>query len=313
METSELKICVSACLVGQPVRFDGSGKTDRFVVGELGRFAELVQVCPEVELGMPVPRPTLRLIGRAAAPTMVSRDGHDWTHAMRAYAERRVADLEETEPCGYVLRSKSPSCGMERVKVYDGNGVPFPNGRGLFAEVLMRQLPWLPVEEEGRLRDRPIREDFLDAVFALHRFREMVAGGFTAARLVDFHRRSKFQLLAHNPAIYRDLGRLVARAGITPLDRLHDRYRAGFMQCMRSRTAVKRHVNVLQHVAGFVKRRISGGSRREIVTTIKDYQRGFVPRSVPLVLLRHHAREHGVTYLDDQSYFDPFPLRLMMA
>lgn len=308
-----LRVGVSACLAGEPVRFDGTGKRDDFVLDQLGRFAELVTVCPEVELGMGTPRPTVRLTGTAPAPRMVSRGGDDWTDAMNAYAARRAAELDRLELCGFVLRSRSPSCGLERVRVYDANDVPQKLGTGLFTAALARALPWLPLEEEGRLRDPELREDFLDAVFALARWREMAADGITPARMVAFHARAKLQLMAHNPALYRDLGRIVARAGTLTPDRLADLYLPRFMTAMRTRAGRRRHVNVLQHIAGYLKRRVNAASRREVHDTIRDYQQGWLPRSVPLVLLRHHAREQGIDYLTEQTYFQPFPLRLLLA
>ncbi len=308
-----LRIGVSACLAGEPVRFDGTGKRDDFVIDQLGRFAELITVCPEVELGMGTPRPTVRLTGTPGAPRMLSRGGDDWTEAMNAYASRRAAALDRMELCGFVLRSRSPSCGLERVRVYDQHGVPQKTGTGLFAAALADALPWLPLEEEGRLHDAELREDFLDAVFALSRWRELTAEGITPGSMVRFHARAKLQLMAHNPALYRDLGRLVARAGTLAPDELASTYLPRFMAAMRTRAGRRRHVNVLQHIAGYLKRRVNAASRREVHDSIREYQLGWLPRSVPLVLLRHHAREQEIGYLTEQTYFSPFPLRLLLA
>jgi uncharacterized protein YbgA (DUF1722 family) len=204
-----------------------------------------------------------------------------------------TTEVEELALCGLVL-----DCSRDSYEL---------------AVVLRHTLPWLPVEESGQLRDKIVREDFLDAVFALARWHDFVSDGFDLDGLVEFHNRSKFQLLAHNPALYRDLDRLVARAGRLAPDAVRDSYRRKFMAAMRSRASRRRHVSVLQHMAGFVKRRVSLASRRELNQTIREYQRGTLPRSVPLVLLRHHAREQGVDYLAGQTYFTPFPLRLLLA
>ena len=308
-----IRIGTSACLLGERVRWDGGHKRDRFVADELGPFVEFVRVCPEKESGLPVPRPTLRLSGEPEDPRLVFvESGEDYTETLRAHARASVSALEEAGLCGFVLKSESPSCGMERVRVYNKSGMPVKKGIGLFARELMSRMPLLPVEEEGRLCDPKLRETFVERVFAYRRWLDFVADDFTPAKLVDFHRVHKYLLLAHSPEHYSSMGRLVAARKQHGRAELRERYGLELMQGMARPATRGRHHNVLQHMAGYFKRDLGDESRAELHATLEDYRRGLVPLVVPVTLLRHHVRALGVAYLADQVYLAPHPRELML-
>lgn len=308
-----LRIGVSSCLLGEEVRWDGGHKRDRFVTDLLGQFVEFVKVCPEVESGLPVPRPTLRLVGEPDAPRLeFGATGEDYTSTLVAWAERRVAALAKLELCGYVLKSDSPSCGMERVKVYGKGGMGVKKGRGLFARVLMERLPLLPVEEDGRLNDAKLRETFVERIFAYRRWRDFEAEPFALGRLVAFHAAHKYLLLAHSPEHYASLGRLVARGKQLGRAELLEQYGVGFARAMAKPATRGRHFNVLQHMAGYFKDELDEESRAELHQALSDYRVGLVPLVVPLTLIRHHVRARNVEYLAGQIYLAPHPKELML-
>ena len=305
------RLGISSCLLGEPVRFDGGHKRDPFLVDVLGRFVEWVPVCPELEMGLGAPRPSLRLVNAGAGPRLVAPDtGDDHTERMQRFAEQRLDELASADLCGYVLKRASPSCGMERVKVYDDKGNLQQPGRGLFAAALLERFPELPVEEEGRLHDAQLRDHFLERVFALHRLKHLFAPGWTPGGLVAFHSAHKLVLLAHSPEAYRALGRLVATAGTADPEELEAAYREEFLQAMAVRATTGRHVNVLEHMLGYFKRDLGEASRADIHGAIADYRQGLVPLAVPRALIRHQAIGQRVDYLLGQLYLDPDPKEL---
>ena len=309
----KIRLGVSACLLGEPVRYDGGHKRDLFLTGTLADYVEWVPVCPEVELGLGVPREAIRLVGRPEAPRFVrERTGEDLTPRMRRYAEDRVRQLAALELDGYVLKRASPSCGLFRVRVYRDGGVPSGDGRGVFAAALVERLPMLPVEEEGRLADPALRENFVERVFAMARWRAFVAGHPRPRALVAFHTAQKFAVLAHSAEQYARLGRLVAKAGRSLAREVVDEYGRGLMTALSVRTSRGRHANVLQHLAGFLKRELGPDERAELAEVIAEYRGGLVPLVVPITLLKHHVRRLGVTYLADQVYLNPHPKELML-
>lgn len=309
----QIRIGISACLLGEPVRYDGEHKRDLYLVETLSRYVEWVPVCPEVELGLGTPRETLRLVRIGEDVRMVMpKTGQDHTEGMRAFAQKRVRELEKEDLCGYILKKDSPSCGMERVRVFDAHGVPAKSGRGLFAEALLRHFPNLPVEEEGRLSDPRLRENFIERVFAYRRLRTLFAARWTVGNLVAFHTSHKLLLMAHSPQAYASLGRLVAEAKKAPRAVLRERYEAEFMQALRQIATPKRHANVLLHVVGYFREKLDADSRRELLSIIDDYRRSLVPLVVPITLLRHYARRFDVSYLRGQIYLEPHPRELML-
>lgn len=308
-----IRIGISACLLGERVRFDGGHKRDAFLTETFGRFVEWVPVCPEVECGLGTPRETMRLVrGEAGLRLVTGKSGVDLTARMERFSRSRVSALAAEDLCGYVLKKDSPSCGLERVKIYEGSGTSTRTGRGLFAAALLDAYPYLPVEEEGRLVDPRLRDNFVERVFAYWRLRGLFAARWTVGNLVRFHSSHKLLLLAHSTDAYRQLGRLVAGARGLPRREVEQRYVEGFMQALARLATVRTHTNVLQHMAGYFKDRLDAASKRELADTIGDYRRGLVPLVVPLTLLGHHVRMHDVTYLADQAYLQPHPKELML-
>jgi uncharacterized protein YbgA (DUF1722 family)/uncharacterized protein YbbK (DUF523 family) len=308
-----IRVGISTCLLGEPVRYDGGHKRNSYLVETLGRYVEWIPVCPEVELGLGTPRETLRLVRIGENVRMVMpKTGQDHTEGMRTFAESRVRELEAEDLCGYILKKDSPSCGMERVRVFDAHGVPAKSGRGLFAEALLRHFPNLPVEEEGRLSDPRLRENFIERVFAYRRLRTLCAARWKTGELVAFHTAHKLLLMAHSPKAYGNLGRLVAEAKKTPRAALRERYEAEFMQALAHIATAKRHANVLQHIVGYFREKLDADSRRELLSLIEDYRRGLVPLIVPITLIRHYVRRFEVAYLRGQIYLEPHPKELML-
>jgi len=306
------RIGISSCLLGDEVRFDGGHKRDTFLTRVLDPYVEWVRVCPEVEVGMGVPRETLRLVRVNGDTRMITtRTGVDHTDSMRAWAAKRIKALAGMELRGYVLKKDSPSCGFERVKVFgDGGGARV--GVGTYAEVLKARFPSLPIEDEGRLTDPNLRENFIERVFAYDRLRALFDGRWTQSSLVAFHTAHKMALLAHSTTAYQELGRLVA--GGTKLSRadLQRQYEDLFMRTLAKPSAVKRHTNVLMHMAGHLKKILDQDSKTELTGCIDEYRRGLVPLVVPVTLLRHYVRLHRVEYLAGQTYLEPHPRELML-
>jgi uncharacterized protein YbgA (DUF1722 family)/uncharacterized protein YbbK (DUF523 family) len=308
-----VRIGISACLLGEEVRFDGGHKRDRFLTDTFGQFVEWVPVCPEVEAGFGTPRESMRLIGGGGRPRLVTvKTGVDLTDRMERYSRRRIEQLAGERLCGYVLKKDSPSCGMERVKVYDAHQVPSRTGQGLFAAALRARHPLLPVEEEGRLSDPRIRDNFIERVFAYRRLQELFAGRWTIGRLVGFHTAHKLTLMAHSAGTYRTLGQLVAGAKSLPRAEVVARYTEGFMRALETMATPRRHANVLQHMAGYLKTMLDEESRAELRATIEDYRLGLIPLVVPITLFRHYVRHHHVSYLAGQVYLEPHPRDLML-
>ncbi len=308
----QLRVGISACLLGQEVRYDGGHKRDPFLTDTLGRFVEWVPVCPEVELGLGIPRESIRLEGSPTAPRLVAVTSRtDQTTAMARLARSRVDALARQALDGYVLKKDSPSCGMERVRVAF-RGRTLRTGVGAFARVLMERLPLLPVEDEGRLYDPALRENFVERLFAYARWRAFASGRPTRGELVEFHTAHRLALLAHDPAAYRRLGTLVAHAGTRPLREVVDEYGRGFMAALRVRATPARHANVLEHMLGYCTQSLDASERREVVDVIADHRRGLVPLVVPLTLLKHHVRRLGIASLSGQTYLDPHPKELML-
>jgi uncharacterized protein YbgA (DUF1722 family)/uncharacterized protein YbbK (DUF523 family) len=308
-----IRIGISSCLLGQEVRFDGGHKRDRFLTDTFGQFVEWVPVCPEVEAGFGTPRESMRLVNDDGRLRLVTvKTGVDLTGTMERYSRLRVEQLAGEQLCGYVLKKDSPSCGMERVKVYDANTVPVRSGRGLFAAALCARHPLLPVEDEGRLSDPRLRDNFIERVFAFRRLRGFFASRWTVGGLVRFHTAQKLTLMAHSPRAYQSLGQFVARAKPLARSDVETRYAEGFMTALQAIATPRRHTNVLQHMAGYFKTILDDASKAELRATIEDYRVGLVPLIVPITLFRHYVRHHDVLYLAGQVYLEPHPKELML-
>lgn len=305
-------IGVSACLLGAKVRFNGGHKRDRYVDAVLREHFQLSPFCPEVAIGMGTPREPIRLVGaRGEIRAVGTRDRSvDVTGPLRSYAGEVASGHPELS--GFILKKGSPSCGMERVKVYTEQGMPNAAGTGLFADELMKRQPLLPVEEEGRLNDPLLRENFISRVYVYARWKQLRRAGLSKGRLVEFHARHKFIVMAHSPAGYRELGRLVGDLGAASLDVIADRYIHRLMELLKNRATRRRHVNVLQHLMGFLKKRLDSADRAELADTVAAYSRGEFPLVVPVKLLQHHFRRNPDPYVQKQLYLDPHPQTLML-
>lgn len=308
-----IRIGISSCLLGEKVRYDGGHKLDRFLRDTLGAYVDYVPVCPEVECGFGTPREAFRLIGDPENPRLVtSRTGQDFTERMAAWAETKVTDLEKENLCGFVFKSGSPSSGMERVRVYSDKGMPQKKGVGMFAATFMTHFPRVPVEEDGRLHDPKLRENFIERIFTLKRWREMLTKGRRIGHLVHFHTRQKLLILSHSEKHYRSMGRLVAGAKGMPTNALYSEYETLLMDALRLKTTPKKHINVLQHMMGYFKKALTPDEKEELLQVIDRYGRGYVPLIVPLTLINHYVRKYEEPYLSKQSYIQPHPVELQL-
>jgi uncharacterized protein YbgA (DUF1722 family)/uncharacterized protein YbbK (DUF523 family) len=303
------RLAISACLLGQPVRYDGGHKRDAWIVEKLGKHVDWVPLCPEIDIGLGAPRPTLRVVQIRDTPHLVSTTGADLTRRMDAYSREKIPSLGEID--GYLLKKGSPSCGIERVKVYGENGMPLKPGRGVFALAVFASDAAVTVEDEGRLCDDLLRDSFLSRVFAHARLRALIAGDWRGRKLIEFHARHKLLVLAHSPAGYRELGRLVA--GHTTSRVSPEKYRTGLMEALAKPATRGRHVNVLQHMAGYVTDDLDAAARRELQDTIEEYRQGILPLAAPRTLLRHHIRRLKIAYLLEQTYLEPYPKTLSVT
>ncbi len=309
-----IRIGISKCLLGEKVRYDGQHKHDSYVADVLSAWFEYVPLCPEVECGMGVPREAMRLVGDVERPRMVTTNtSRDLTEQMASWCAARISRLEADNLCGFILKRKSPSCGMERVKVYpDGKGMSENKGVGLFARAFMARYPNLPVEEEGRLHDPALRENFVERVFTLKRWREMLAEECSRAGLVKFHERHKYLLMAHSIPHYRGLGQIVAAMKGRDLPQVQSEYHGLMMEALALRATVKKHANVLQHMAGYFKRQLDAAEKAELGEVIDRYREGFFPLVVPVTLINHYVRKYGEPYLARQYYLNPHPVEMRL-
>lgn len=312
-ENGKLLVGISSCLLGQTVRFDGGHKRDRFLTDILGAYVEFVPVCPEVDIGLGTPRESIHLVRAEGGERLVGvKSGADHTEKMDAYAREKSDALAPLGLRGYVLKKDSPSCGMERVRVYDANGVPAKDGSGAFARRLMERHPVLPIEEEGRLRDPRLRENFVTRLFAYDRWLRLRASSPKPKDVVAFHTAHKMLVLAHSPQDYASLGRLVARAGAMDVGELLDRYERTFMAGLGRVASPGRHENVLEHFAGFLKNELDTPDKEELHRVFQDYRAGYVPLVTPLTLLRHHLKRLGHDWVEAQVYLEPYPRDLAL-
>jgi uncharacterized protein YbgA (DUF1722 family)/uncharacterized protein YbbK (DUF523 family) len=308
-----IRLGISTCLLGQKVRYDGGHRLDRFLTDTLGQYVEYVPVCPEVECGFGIPREAFRLVGNPESPRLVtSRTHQDYTERMMQWAKRRVIELEREELCGFIFKGNSPSSGMERVKVYGEKGMPVKKGRGIFAHIFMEHFPLIPVEDEGRLHDPRLRENFVERIFALRRWREALSKKETMADLVEFHTQHKLLILSHSEKHHRTMGKLVAAGKEMPLKELYARYEALLMEALRLKTTPKKNSNVLMHMMGYFKKQLTSDEKEELLEIIHQYRDGYIPLIVPTTLINHYVRKYSQPYLSKQTYLQPHPIELQL-
>ncbi|MGZ5051610.1 MAG: YbgA family protein [Methylobacter sp.] len=305
----KIPIGISSCLLGHNVRFDGGHKLDAYITGTLSEYFEFYPFCPEMGIGLGAPRPTLRLVNAADGVHCVGvkNPDIDVTEPLRDYAAERQPQLRDL--CGYILKKGSPSCGMERVKLYTGD-YPNGNGVGIYAEEIMRSNPLMPVEEEGRLGDPGLRENFIQRVYVFYRWKKMLAEGLTANGLTTFHARHKLIIMSHED--YRDLGQLLSVVTKTTVGEIAEQYIAQLMATLKKPATRKNHVNVLQHIQGYLKKALDADDKAELCEVIEQYRNGYVPLIVPLTLLKHHFRKSPDPYIEDSYYMSPYPQELQL-
>jgi uncharacterized protein YbgA (DUF1722 family)/uncharacterized protein YbbK (DUF523 family) len=309
----KIKLGISACLLGENVRYDGGHKLDRFLTDTLGRYVQYVPVCPEVECGLPVPRESMHLEGNPDSPRLItSRTNRDMTERMVSWAKRRVVEIEKEDLCGFIFKSGSPSSGMKRVKVYHEKEMPVKRGIGMFARIFMEHFPLLPVEDEGRLHDPGLRENFIERIFVLKRWREVLTRKQNRGNIVDFHTKHKLLILSHSPKHYQTMGKLVARAKELSLREFYQQYQTLLMASLYLKTSPKKNANVLQHMMGYFKEQLSADEKKELLEVIDHYREGALPLVVPMTLMQHYVRKYDQPYLKEQVYLNPHPLELQL-
>jgi len=310
---NSIKVGVSACLLGEKVRYDGGHKHDRYITDTLGRFFTFVPVCPEVESGMPTPREAMRLEGDPSVPRLMTRSSRiDKTGQMLFFCRAKVAELEKADLCGFIFKKDSPSSGLFRVKVYDDNGMPKKSGSGLFAAAVAEHFPLLPMEEEGRLFDANLRENFIERVFSYRRWKDFLGDSPDIGGLVAFHTGQKLLMMAHSPKHYREMGVLVAHGKEIGKEELFRRYEELFMTGLAVQATAKKNSNVLQHIMGYFKKELSPAEKAELQEVIIGYHDHLLPLIVPITLLRHYVNKYGQPYLQGQVYLSPHPAELML-
>jgi uncharacterized protein YbgA (DUF1722 family)/uncharacterized protein YbbK (DUF523 family) len=307
------KIGISSCLLGNEVRWNGGHKRDKYLTNILGQFVEYVPVCPEVEAGFGVPRETFRLVGDPDHPRLITfKSKTDHTDRMLAWAQKRLKDLAQEDLCGFIFKSDSPSSGMIRVKVYNEKGMPHKVGVGIFARAFMEHFPLIPVEDDGRLNDPVIRENFILQIFTMKRWRDTLALRRGMGNLIDFHTRHKLLILSHSQKHYRLMGKLVAEGKKIPFKELYDQYQQLLMEALKLKTTLKKNSNVLQHLMGYFKKQLTADEKQELIEIFDQYRNQLVPLIVPITLINHFVRKYDQPYLKQQIYLNPHPMELKL-
>jgi uncharacterized protein YbgA (DUF1722 family)/uncharacterized protein YbbK (DUF523 family) len=309
----KIRLGISSCLLGNNVRYDGGHKHDRYITDTLGQWFDFLPVCPEVESGLPVPREAMRLVGDPAAPRLMTiKSRIDHTGRMVSWAKRKLQELEREDLCGFIFKSRSPSSGIGGVKVYTEVGMPARRGAGVFGGMFVQHFPLIPAEDDGRLVNPVLRENFIERVFVYKRWRELAGEKPSVGRLVSFHSDHKLLVMAHSPKHYTALGKLVAGAKNGPLRETFDAYIALLMDGLRLIATSRKNANVLQHIMGYFKKALSPQEKQELLEVIDEYRRERVPLVVPLVLIKHYLGKYPDPYLLRQVYLNPHPRELML-
>lgn len=315
LQNDQLLIGVSSCLLGNPVRYDGVDQRDPFITDLLGRFIKLFPVCPEQESGLGVPREMMRLVGEAAHPRLKGiYSGADQTERIISWCRQKITQLDTGELHGFIFKSKSPSCGTERVKVYPRNNAEEWQriGTGLFAKAFMDHFPLLPVTDEVKIQNLAMRDNFIEQLFICKRWRATRKGALSAHDLIEFHSTNKLQVLAHSETHYRAMGKVAAQTKVKPMTELFADYETLLMEALRVITTPEKHVNVLQHILGYFKKLITPAEKRQLMTAMEEYRHGDAPLIVPITLLKHYANQYQQDYLIRQHYLNPHPDELML-
>lgn len=307
----KIKIGISSCLMGEKVRFDSGHKRNAYINGILANFFEFTTFCPEVEIGLSIPREPIRLVTLNDKVHCVGTRNPEFDVTEDLYKSADEQQAWHRQLCGYILKKGSPSCGMERVRLYKGD-VPDRIGVGLYAERLMKNFPNLPVEEEGRLEDPVLRENFIQRVYIYSRWQNLMEQAISMKSLTLFHAQHKYIYMSHDQSMARQLGSWLAESHKTDLDTLTTQYPLKMMTLLKRRATRKNHVNTLQHIQGYLKNHLDAGDKQELTTNIKQYREGLLPLIVPITLLRHHFRRYPNNYISNSYYMQPHPAELML-
>ncbi|MEE9443983.1 MAG: DUF523 and DUF1722 domain-containing protein [candidate division Zixibacteria bacterium] len=306
-------IGVSSCLLGARVRFDGQHKRERYIADILGDYLDFLSICPEIGAGMGIPRESVQLRGNQDSPRLIgNKSGKNWTLKLKSFSRERISKKDFSKLSGFIFKKNSPSCGMERVRLYDDKGSMRPNGIGVFARAVMEKYPFLPVEEEGRLNDIRTRENFIERIFAYYCLDNLFNGGYSGKKIIEFHTVSKYLILSHSQKHYTELGKLVAKIKQYTPAQFKKEYSRLYMEALKIKTTVKKQVNVLQHIFGFLKDYLNSEDKKYLLEVINDYHKNLVPLVVPVTLLKLFILRHGVTYIANQIYLNPHPKELML-
>jgi uncharacterized protein YbgA (DUF1722 family)/uncharacterized protein YbbK (DUF523 family) len=309
----KIRLGISSCLLGDKVRYDGGHKLDPFLRDTLGRYVDWVPVCPEVEYGLPVPREAMHLVKSGVGTRLVTvRTGIDHTDGMRRWAGQRLSGLEKEDLCGFIFKSRSPSSGLRGVKIYNASGIPSNAGVGVFAGAFIEHFPFMPVEDDGRLQNPVLRENFIERIFVFSRWKDLIRAGGKIRDVVNFHTDHKLLVLSHSTKHYRIMGNMVAAAGTYSTGQLHSEYINNLMEGLRLIATAKKNTNVLSHMMGYFKKLITSDEKAELAEVIENYRIGIIPLIVPVTLIRHYVRKYNVEYLARQLYLNPHPLELML-
>jgi uncharacterized protein YbgA (DUF1722 family)/uncharacterized protein YbbK (DUF523 family) len=309
----KIKLGISTCLLGENVCYDGGNKLDRFLTDTLGQYVDYVPVCPEVECGLSVPREPMHLEGNPDSPHLVtSHTKEDMTDRMVRWAMRRVKELEREDLCGFIFKSNSPSSGMQRIRVYNQKGIPIKKGVGIFARIFMDHFPLLPVEDEARIHDPGLRENLIERIFGLKRWRQALAKKESRRIIVDFHTKHKLFILSHSPRHYQAMGKLVATAKGLPLKEFYSQYQTLLMEALKLKTTSQKNSNVLMHMMNYFKEQLSSDEKKELLEVIDFYRKGEILLIVPITLINHYVRKYDQPYLKQQVFLNPHPLELQL-
>jgi uncharacterized protein YbgA (DUF1722 family)/uncharacterized protein YbbK (DUF523 family) len=309
----KIRLGISSCLLGENVRYDGSHKLDHYLTDTLGQFVDLVPVCPEVEYGLPVPREAMRLVGNPRSPRLITRNsGVDHTEGMLKWSKKKLRELEKEDLCGFIFKSKSPSSGLKGVKVYTESGMPSTRGLGIFGGAFTRHFPLIPVEDDGRLHNPRLRENFIERVFVFRRWKDFIESGTSGGSLVSFHTDHKLLIMSHSPRHNSLLGRMVAAVQKQNLTTLLSEYITLLMECLSLLATVKKNTNVLMHTMGYFKKKLTADEKTELLHIINNYHSGLIPLIVPITLMNHYVSKYEEVYLKRQYYLNPHPLELML-
>ena len=307
------QIGVSACLASQAVRYDGSFITNQFIKNECSAFFDIHTVCPEVEAGMGVPRQVIQLRDFDGETKLVYSKNPETeiTGFMRDFSDKRIKRLPALD--GYIFKKDSPSCGVYKVPVKnDKSGMRKRNGVGIFAQAFKDQFPLVPTEDEGRLHDKGIRENFLERIYAHYRWRQIHASENPLKAFRDYHKNYKLILMAKDNGASKHLGRLVAKVNRDNFSEISEQYISLFMQAMSKIPSQGHHVNVMMHILGYLKDHLNKKDKAELLEWFEIYREKRVARITPMMLLQHHFNRHENDYIADQYYFSPFPGKLML-